>query len=63
MREVPSTMALNGVHWQVSQATSIYNLRIEMSRAVNTGHVGIWMENGSGGELVFATCNQLSERL
>lgn len=49
LRSLPSTRAMNGIHWQVSQATSIYNVRIEMSRDANTNHVGLWMENGSGG--------------
>ncbi|KAH7103600.1 glucan 1,3-beta-glucosidase [Auriculariales sp. MPI-PUGE-AT-0066] len=51
MREIPTATTMNAIHWQVSQATSIYNVRIEMSRLPNTGHVGIWMENGSGGFL------------
>ncbi|KAF9531446.1 exo-beta-1,3-glucanase [Crepidotus variabilis] len=45
-----------GIHWQVAQATSLYNIIFEMSDAVNTAHQGIWMENGSGGfmaDLVF----------
>lgn len=49
MRQLPIALVMNGIHWQVSQATSIYNVRIEMSRDSSTGHVGLWMENGSGG--------------
>lgn len=33
----------------MSQATSIYNLRVEMSKDPATNHVGMFMENGSGG--------------
>ncbi|KAG5643065.1 hypothetical protein DXG03_001622 [Asterophora parasitica] len=38
-----------GIHWQVSQATSLMNIVFELSSAPNTQHQGIWMENGSGG--------------
>ncbi|KAJ7178281.1 exo-beta-1,3-glucanase [Mycena filopes] len=45
-----------GIHWQVSQATSLINIVFNMSPAANTAHQGIFMENGSGGfmgDLVF----------
>ncbi|KAF9531445.1 exo-beta-1,3-glucanase [Crepidotus variabilis] len=45
-----------GIHWQVAQATSLYNIVFQMSNAANTAHQGLWMENGSGGfmgDLVF----------
>ena len=64
-RNIPVASVINAIHWcaslpsacscsdsfvrQVSQATSIYNVRIEMPRDASTGHVGIWMEDGSGG--------------
>jgi len=40
-----------GIHWQVSQATSLQNIYITMavSTDVQTTQVGIFMENGSGG--------------
>lgn len=41
-----------GIHWQVSQATSLQNLVFNMPQANNANtstHVGIFMENGSGG--------------
>ncbi|EGX95260.1 exo-beta-1,3-glucanase [Cordyceps militaris CM01] len=42
-----------GIHWQVSQACSLQNLRFEMPQASsssqNITHVGIFTENGSGG--------------
>ncbi|KAK2461102.1 hypothetical protein APHAL10511_006881 [Amanita phalloides] len=57
VRQVPATSASGtGIHWQVSQATSLINIVFEMSTASNTAHQGIWMENGSGGfmgDLVF----------
>ncbi|KAF6804707.1 glucan 1,3-beta-glucosidase [Colletotrichum sojae] len=41
-----------GIHWQVSQACSLQNLLFEMPDAKDdekVTHVGIFMENGSGG--------------
>ncbi|EGC45360.1 exo-beta-1,3-glucanase [Histoplasma capsulatum var. duboisii H88] len=48
-----------GIHWQVSQACSLQNLIFNMPKATDSNkvtHVGIFMENGSGGfvsDLVF----------
>ncbi|KAL2361748.1 hypothetical protein RJZ56_005363 [Blastomyces dermatitidis] len=48
-----------GIHWQVSQACSLQNLVFNMPEATDSNkvtHVGIFMENGSGGfvsDLVF----------
>ncbi|KAF8654106.1 hypothetical protein AX16_003639 [Volvariella volvacea WC 439] len=57
VRQVPPERSQGtGIHWQVSQATSLTNVIFEMSTAPNTAHQGIWMENGSGGmmsDLVF----------
>ncbi|KAF8736780.1 hypothetical protein AX14_014012 [Amanita brunnescens Koide BX004] len=57
VRQVPaSSTAGTGIHWQVSQSTSLMNIVFQMSTAANTAHQGIWMENGSGGfmgDLVF----------
>lgn len=30
-----------GIHWEVSQATSLYNIVVEMSDANNTGQLGM----------------------
>ncbi|KAF3929479.1 hypothetical protein ABW19_dt0200131 [Dactylella cylindrospora] len=41
-----------GLHWQVSQATSLQNIDFKMPVSGgpgSTSHVGIFMENGSGG--------------
>ncbi|KAJ7184278.1 exo-beta-1,3-glucanase [Mycena filopes] len=44
-----------GIHWQVSQSTSLMNIVFNLSTASDTAHQahslasGIWMENGSGG--------------
>ncbi|KAJ3863893.1 glycoside hydrolase family 55 protein [Lentinula novae-zelandiae] len=35
-----------GIHWQVSQGTSLMNIVFEMSTESDTAHQGIWMENG-----------------
>jgi hypothetical protein len=43
----------------VSQATSLVNIRVEMSQATGNNHQGIFMENGSGGfmsDLYFNGC-------
>ncbi|KAG6891330.1 hypothetical protein C0992_008784 [Termitomyces sp. T32_za158] len=57
VRNVPATNSQGtGIHWQVSQATSLMNIVFQMSTAAGTAHQGIWMENGSGGfmgDLVF----------
>ncbi|EPT06075.1 hypothetical protein FOMPIDRAFT_68535 [Fomitopsis schrenkii] len=53
---VPATQSATGIHWQVSQGTSLYNVEFKMSTASDTAHQGLWMENGSGGmmgDLVF----------
>lgn len=45
-----------GLHWQVSQATSLTNVVVDMSQGADSQHQGIYMENGSGGfmgDLVF----------
>ncbi|KAJ6581152.1 exo-beta-1,3-glucanase [Mycena capillaripes] len=55
-RVPPELSQGTGIHWQVSQATSLMNIVVNMSPAANTAHQGIWMENGSGGfmgDLVF----------
>ncbi|KAI0318387.1 exo-beta-1-3-glucanase [Amylostereum chailletii] len=49
LRQMPATSTATGFHWQVSQATSLYNIVVEMSTAAGTNHQGIFMENGSGG--------------
>jgi hypothetical protein len=38
-----------GIHWQVSQATSLQNLKFTMPRGIDVTHVGIFTENGYGG--------------
>ncbi|KAF6815301.1 glucan -beta-glucosidase [Colletotrichum sojae] len=42
-------IAPTGIHWQVSQATSLQNITFKMPRDSDATHVGIVTENGSGG--------------
>ncbi|OAX79997.1 hypothetical protein ACJ72_05678, partial [Emergomyces africanus] len=59
MTEMPLSTSENdqplvptGIHWQVSQACSLQNLVFNMPKATDGNkatHVGIFMENGSGG--------------
>lgn len=49
-----------GIHWQVSQACSLQNLVFNMPKSSDknkTTHVGIFMENGSGGFVSDLTFN------
>lgn len=34
-----------GLHWQVSQATSLINIVVHMSTAANTAHQGLFIRN------------------
>ncbi|KAI6137119.1 pectate lyase superfamily protein-domain-containing protein [Pisolithus sp. B1] len=49
LRQMPATAPAIGLHWQVSQATSLINVVVEMSKENGTQHQGLYMENGSGG--------------
>ncbi|KIK76059.1 glycoside hydrolase family 55 protein [Paxillus rubicundulus Ve08.2h10] len=46
LRQVPSANSVIGFHWQVSQATSLVNVVVEMSTAAGTNHQGLLMESG-----------------
>ncbi|KAF3934582.1 hypothetical protein ABW20_dc0100640 [Dactylellina cionopaga] len=46
-----------GIHWQVAQATSLQKITINMPTSTDTTHVGIFMENGSGGFMSDVTFN------
>ncbi|KAM5540301.1 hypothetical protein V8D89_006120 [Ganoderma adspersum] len=53
---MPPSAIGTGIHWQVSQATSLTNIVFDLSTTSGNQHQGIWMENGSGGfmgDLVF----------
>ncbi|TFK55180.1 glycoside hydrolase family 55 protein [Heliocybe sulcata] len=47
--QMPASASATGLHWQVSQATSLVNVVVNMSTASGNNHQGIFMENGSGG--------------
>ncbi|KAF9228585.1 glycoside hydrolase family 55 protein [Gyrodon lividus] len=49
LTQTPATASSTGIHWQVSQATSLVNVVVNMSTEPNTNHQGLFMENGSGG--------------
>ncbi|KAK9781755.1 putative Exo-beta-1,3-glucanae [Seiridium cardinale] len=56
MTDIPASRAVYGVHWAVSQATSLQNIVFQMSSAAGTQHAGLFIEEGSGGfvtDLVF----------
>lgn len=56
LTRMPASASATGLHWQVSQATSLMNIVVEMSTAAGNNHQGMFMENGSGGfmgDLVF----------
>jgi glucan 1,3-beta-glucosidase len=53
LRQGPAS-GITALHWQVSQSTSLMNLRVEMG--TGSAHQGMFMENGSGGfmgDLIF----------
>ncbi|KXJ89777.1 glycoside hydrolase family 55 protein [Microdochium bolleyi] len=46
---IPANKAATGMHWPTSQATSLYNLKFVMPRTSDVVHVGLFIEEGSGG--------------
>ncbi|KDQ16283.1 glycoside hydrolase family 55 protein [Botryobasidium botryosum FD-172 SS1] len=54
LRQIPASSSGTGLHWQVAQATSLVNVRVEASQAAGNNHQG---ENGSGGVLSDVTFN------
>lgn len=55
--DITATKATAGIHWQVSQATSLQNIRFEMAKGdAGKDQKGIFQDNGSGGfmsDLIF----------
>ncbi|KAF3935337.1 hypothetical protein ABW19_dt0208341 [Dactylella cylindrospora] len=49
VRDGESEWVPTALHWQVAQATSLYNIHFVMSTAPGNNQIGIFMENGSGG--------------
>ncbi|KAK3316431.1 pectate lyase superfamily protein-domain-containing protein [Apodospora peruviana] len=54
---IPPGTAATGMHWPTSQATSLQNLVFNMPQADNVVHVGLFIEEGSGGLLTDLTFN------
>ena len=52
----PATAA-TGIHWPTSQATSLQNIVFNMPATADVVHVGLFMEEGSGGFLTDLTFN------
>lgn len=46
LRKQPANATATGIHWQVSQATSLINIVFEMSTEPGNNHQGLFMENG-----------------
>ncbi|KAG2080260.1 glycoside hydrolase family 55 protein [Suillus cothurnatus] len=56
LTRMPANVSATGIHWEVSQATSLVNVVVNMSTEPGNNHQGIYMEVGSGGfmgDLVF----------
>ena len=56
MTQIPASSSATGIHWPTGQATSIQNVVFEMSSDAGTQHLGILIDQGSGGfmnDLVF----------
>lgn len=54
---IPAGNAATGIHWPTSQATSLQNIVFNMPTASNVVHVGLFMEEGSGGFVTDLTFN------
>ncbi|KAI0797623.1 exo-beta-1,3-glucanase [Abortiporus biennis] len=57
LTQMPDSASATGLHWQVSQATSLINIVVNMSTNPGNNHQGIFMENGSGGFMGDLTFN------
>lgn len=54
---LPAQANIAGIHWPTGQATSIQNVIFNMNAAQDTNHLGIFIENGSGGFIGDLTFN------
>ncbi|KAJ4373193.1 hypothetical protein N0V83_003486 [Neocucurbitaria cava] len=56
--DISATSSAAGVHWQVSQATSLQNIVFEMAKGdAGANQKGIFQDNGSGGFMTDLTFN------
>ena len=64
---IPPATAATGMHWPTSQATSLQNIVFNMPATPDVVHVGLFIEEGSGGfmtDLTFSTFpNLLSQSM
>ncbi|KAK4249701.1 glycoside hydrolase [Corynascus novoguineensis] len=54
---IPPATPATGIHWPTSQATSLQNIVFNMPATADVVHVGLFMEEGSGGFLTDITFN------
>ncbi|AEO64347.1 glycoside hydrolase family 55 protein, partial [Thermothielavioides terrestris NRRL 8126] len=54
---IPPATAATGIHWPTAQATSLQNIVFNMPATSDVVHVGLFMEEGSGGFLTDLTFN------
>lgn len=54
---IPAGKGATGIHWPSSQATSLQNIVFNMPISDDVAHVGVFMEEGSGGLLTDLTFN------
>ena len=46
LTEIPPAVGATGIHWPVSQATSIQDVVIRMTKSESSTHQGIFIEEG-----------------
>lgn len=54
---IPPATAATGMHWPTSQATSLQNIVFNMPATPDVVHVGLFIEEGSGGFMTDLTFN------
>jgi len=54
---IPANKAATGMHWPTSQATSLQNIVFNMPATSDVVHVGLFIEEGSGGFMTDLTFN------
>lgn len=54
---IPANKAATGMHWPTSQATSLQNIVFNMPTSSDVVHVGLFIEEGSGGFMSDLTFN------
>ncbi|KAK0624163.1 pectate lyase superfamily protein-domain-containing protein [Immersiella caudata] len=57
IRDTTRPKIMSALHYQVAQATSLYNVEFRCSTSSNTEQIAIYAENGSGGHMSDLTFN------